>query len=179
MNLVLPIIRLTSPYESGDFFFTEKKKNIIMDGYFTKLVYSNASFATNGIYVFISFTHRKLYDGHLATHFRETSTEEAVGHKYYIHFDPYTLDNRQYTERMFDLEDRILSLYTPSNPSKKKVFSLKTQLLNGILKIHYDTTTPEHLSQDVRSTYHLKISGVWETAVSYGITYKFTDVGTG
>jgi len=147
-----------------------------MDGYFTKLVYSNAWFATNGIYVFISFTHRKLYDGQRAM---DTSTEEAGGYKYYIQFDPYTLDNRQYTERMFDLEERILSLYVPNNPSKKKAFSLKTQLLNGILKIHYDATTPENLSQDVRSTYHLKISGVWETAVSYGITYKFTDVGTG
>ena len=145
-----------------------------MDGYFTKLVFSNSRFATNGVYVYVSITHRKLHDGPRLV---DSSPEEA-GHKYYIQFDPYTLDNRQYTERMFELEDRILSLYTPSNPTKKKVFSLKTQLLNGILKIHYDTVAADTLSNDIRSTYHLKISGVWETAISYGITYKFTDIGT-
>ena len=141
-----------------------------MDGYFTKVAFSNAWFAINGLYVSVSITHRKIHD----TPRVETPTEEG-GYKYYIQFDPYTLDNREYTERMFELEDRILSLYIPSNAAKKRVFSLKTQLLNGILKIHNDTSTPEHLSQEIRSTYHLKISGVWETAVSYGITYKFTD----
>jgi len=180
MNLVLDIRDLVSPDNSGEyhtFYLTEKKKNIIMDGYFTKLVYSNSRFAMNGVYVGVSITHRKWYDAPRSERYPDIATED-IGHKYYIQFDPYTLDNRQQTERIFDLEERVLDMYVPSNSSKKKVYSLKIQVLNRILKIHTESNGgggSGSVTRDVQSQYHLKISGVWETAFSYGITYKFTD----
>ena len=148
-----------------------------MDGCFTKLVYSNSRFAMNGVYVSVFITNRKIFDNPRIDRYTDTSGEEG-GHKYYIQFDPYTLDNRQYTESMFELEEQILAMYIPSNSSKKKVYSLKVQIVNGVLKIHNETdggTQPTRDIRDVQTQYCLKISGVWETSFSYGITYKFID----
>lgn len=148
-----------------------------MDGVFSKIVYSTEYFALNGIYVSVPITQKKLYES-----FRQDvkltqdiDEYDHMGYKHYIHFDPYTLDNRRSTEMICRLEETILNMYSPTSP-KKQMYSLKTQLLNGVIKIHTDTSSANHVSThtDV-SQYILKISGVWETGYSYGITYKFTE----
>ena len=53
------------------------------------------------------------------------------------------------------------------NINKEKTFSLQNQLMNEYIKI-YNVLNDKNISK-----LHLKISGIWETNTSYGITYKF------
>ena len=145
-----------------------------MDGFFSKIVYSTEYFALNGIYVSVPIIQRKSYDTfrHDVKPNQDTDEYDHMGYKHYIQFDPYTLDNRHSTEMICRLEETILNMYSPTAP-KKQMYSLKTQLLNGVIKIHADT--PTDTLRVVPPQYILKISGVWETSYSYGITYKFTE----
>jgi hypothetical protein len=50
MNLCVPLTEVLPQ----NIYFTEKRKNIIIDGVFTKIVYSNACVSLNGLYVYIN-----------------------------------------------------------------------------------------------------------------------------
>jgi hypothetical protein len=98
--------------------------------------------------------------------------------KYYIYFDPYTLSNRTITESIIQLEETILQMYGVVCPNKTPVHTLKNQLHNGVFKIHQVLSTNMPAIDGCifmqQNTYILKISGVWENAHNYGITYKCT-----
>ena len=51
MNIVYDI----NDYSKDKFFFLETKRNTIMDGYFTKILYSNEYLTTIGIYLTVEF----------------------------------------------------------------------------------------------------------------------------
>jgi len=191
MNLILPISYFQengapngAPRESACPFFMEKRKNLIMDGHFTKLVFSNHLFTMTGLYVYFDlFTHALPPLPLTAKPPTDRNTFfPSVGYKQYIHFDPYTLDNRQTTESICELERWILSCYGAHLATKTPAYSLSTQLYGGVLKIHAEdsgcggyaaSVAPVDHESRTFSRYFLKISGVWETAYQYGITYKF------
>jgi|LauGreSuBDMM15SN_2_FD.fasta_scaffold06154_4 hypothetical protein len=130
-----------------------------MDGFFTKLVFSTDYFSIIGVCLTFYIT-RKPEVASLTNHV----------YRHFVHLDPYTLENRKYAECACEMEEYILSMYAPLAPGKTPVYSLKTQLNTGVIKIHAeDSETTTHSF----SKYILKISGVWETAYAYGITYKF------
>lgn len=212
MNLVITLPQIKQLVQHGTstdyfFFFMERKPNIIMDGIFTKLAISTSFFTMNGVFLSVEF-HEKIPSS-LPTRFTPFSYETPKIYpkqdcKYYIYFEPYSIENRYNTECIIQLEEMILQMYSATNISsdnvsqfpgempymkqveprmktrsipdakrkesftKTPVYSLKTQLHGGAFKIHREdyTKTP------ILNRYILKISGVWESTHSYGITYK-------
>jgi hypothetical protein len=202
MNLciTLPKINnfLNNPLENEYFlFFMERKRNIIMDGgYFTKISLSTSFFTMNGIYLNVTISQKTVDDVGSGFDLTKNKYEQSQYNtlnekanilyptsqnttKYYIHFDPFTLNNRTNTESIMKLEETILQMYGFTCVNKKPVYSLKTQLHNGMFKIHQllttDTTTThnDHIYTS-QNKFILKISGVWENTHNYGITYKCT-----
>ena len=225
-------------------FFTEKKKNIIIDGIFTKILYSTAYFTMAGLYIHFQLCSKFSTDG-LSPHDNKSSKDNAT-HKTYIQFNSSTESNKFQIESICEIETKILQLYSQTqliHQTKNPVYGLKTQLYSGSIRSHSEyinsgadeedynihqkptalldgsrkterdsyhvsgvrplerricvggrgidcvlTTgkgasgwrleTPSRLtSEDLYSqvnvlTKYIKISGVWETGLSYGITYK-------
>ena len=113
-------------------FFSDKKKNIIMDGVFSKILYSNQYFTMNGIYVL----YRPL--------FCESSTEKTTP-KYIeslCDIEKYILDiyaNTILTLNDIPYEDGSSSLNIPRTPTsaspsvftKSPIYVFKNQLCGG------------------------------------------------
>jgi hypothetical protein len=171
MNLVITLSQIKHLAQTGSsseyfFFFMERKPNIIMDGFFTKISVSTSFFTMNGL--FLTFGIREKHTDDVYTNDTVSSLQNGYDNKYYIYFDPYTIENRYTTECVIQLEEIILKMYGSTIPSKTPVYSLKTQLQGGTFKIHREQ------SNEMQGKYILKISGVWESAHSYGVTYKCT-----
>ena len=119
------------------------KNQIFNDSTFIRLVYSNNVITTNGI--------------HLRLDIKGITTERKFN-KTNVVFNIY--NNRELIESVQQIEEHILSSADVKN--KSPVYSLREMLAIGRINIH-----------DFSDTIILKISGIWETEHSYGVTYKF------
>lgn len=189
MYLILPNI----PVSNQHIQFTDKKKNMIIDGQFSKIVYSATHFVSNGI-----FLHCRVLvkppglDGRirLPEHMHQDFSLKAFTdilnrwdnrtgdnipplypYKSVYKFDPNLEDNRETVVMLCMMEEQILEYYKNMwNVQKTNVYNLKSSLLNGNIKIHdeMDASAYRHPNE-----YILKISGVWETNMNVGLTFKF------
>ena len=130
--------------------FLEPKKNVIMNGFFTKINFLNELLTMNGIYIYIPIKHYT-FDSH--------DTKD------YIKFN--FKDNN--LSDFFIFESNILDYYNEChNCTKTKKLLLTTQLQNGYMKYYKNNVNLN--TSDVFFT--LKISGVWESDIHIGLTYK-------
>jgi len=150
-------------------YFLDKKKNIIMDGVFTKIVYSNNCMSMNGLY--IDFPIKNIMTN-------------RVHSKNILQLD--TISNKSLFQKLLDIEKELLSYYiqyfSPSqsefltnekhNHIQKKniVYTLKNQLQSGSIKYYkeYDCSSKP-------SSLYIKISGIWENQNDIGITFKIIE----
>lgn len=139
----------------GNVLFSDTKRNIIMDGYFTKLLYSNEWFLMNGIYISFQLDHFSI---------------EWLMNKYIMRF--YT-NNEKNTAIIYEIskfEYRLLEYYKQMRQcNKKNSCILAKQMQNGYIKVYKD------IAKMSPSRFYLKISGIWETADELGITYKIVE----
>jgi hypothetical protein len=178
MNLVINIDDFNLQYIS----FLDLKKNNIIEGNFSKIIYSDSNVSCNGIFL----------------HFK------MILHNNYLHNEPaykmYFVDfnslNINISKQLLEIEDKIIKCYKETYKIQKTSFySLKNQLIGGVLKVHNSPgiltipeiikpTTPLHyipsLSMkkllQMQKSYLLKISGIWENKTSVGITYKIIEI---
>jgi len=171
MNLI------TLPHDNIDtknVFFLETKKNMIIDGIFTKMIYTHSFYTMNGLYFHLpdgiqSDSSNKLEE-------RPFLNGCGLGNSFmniYIDFKKKT--HTCWCACIENVEREILHDYSifkrngidqfDSQPN----FLLQKQLKHGFFK-----TYKEHfLSTDTtKCSYILKMAGVWETQTEYGITYK-------
>lgn len=165
-------------------FFQEKKNNIIIDGTFTKIVYSTNLFSTNGIYLFLPFIYTPILKRN--TVFRNESKRK----KQYIDLDTTQPTNYYIIQCISDFEDSLLKYYKKTFQTDKSCsYTLRNQLTTGTINISLpdqevafnDTVNfgsfnslmmnDDEIVSDTK--YILKISGIWENNHSIGITYKF------
>jgi hypothetical protein len=170
-------------------FFQEKKNNIIIDGTFTKIVYSTNWFSTNGIYLYIPFIYASTQKR--SSVFRpETPLAKKKNNKQYIDLDTTQPINYNIIQSISDFEDIILKYYKKTfQIEKSSSYTLRNQLTTGTINISVTeqepvNSEPAHFGafnslivsdeEPVSETkYILKISGIWENNHSIGITYKF------
>lgn len=147
MNL---IINLNQYNEDYIFFHDPIKNNIINNGCFIRIIYSIPILSLNGICLLV--------------HIINTSID-----KYYKKFI-YSFDTRLHKDlidKIKHIEEGIL--FKCMIKHKTPQFKIYEQLKCGKIKINSDT-------MNVTNTmFFLKISGIWETEMEYGLTYKFTD----
>ena len=142
-------------------YFLEQKRNIIMDGYFTKLIYSNEHFTMNGIYLHFSMKDLKI---------------DNIMNKQCVHFHPYHPKNLEFIQTLSMLELHILELYKKTHKCNKRISNnLAKQLYSGIVKItpdYYAAPNAQVAKDAASSDYIIKISGVWENSEDVGVTFK-------
>jgi hypothetical protein len=183
--------------DTRNIYFMEKKKNVIVDGDFIKILYSTPEFEMHGLYVFAEFETAKQMHSVLSIRDMENHSYYLLGgrqnatlpQKKYIVFNPSTIENASVIQLLCQIESSIIDRYIQKNcPGKIASYILKTQLMNGIIKYHSENATPcPYSSPGITSKYKmsmsiakdkiiLKISGVWETTTHVGITMKFISV---
>ncbi len=145
MNLVKTI----EQYENKYIFFCEPiKNNIMTEGNFIRILYSTPSVLLNGIYLFFTihdFTCEKYYN------------------KYRCNFNVNT--HKELISNLKAIEESILDkINIQSKIPQMKIYE---QLANGNIKVFNE------ISNKSTGSFILKISGVWETQMNYGLTYKF------
>ena len=133
--------------------FTDAKCNNLLDGEFTKILYSNENITLNGLYIDFPIVIRN-----------HTNQDKDVSRLMY-----FTLDhphNIHMMHRLAILEKSLLDLYSEDRQIQKKVqCSLKQQLTTGSVRVYRETAKYDN-------KYAIKISGIWETQYKIGITYK-------
>jgi hypothetical protein len=130
--------------------FLEPKKNMIMDGSFTKINYLDQYFTMNSIFITVPLTIKAIDNN--------------------IKFDPYLSTNYPIVQGLVNIESLLLQLYTNTKQQHFKHNTLLAkQLFNGNMKINKDDTRNVN---SAKKTYIIKISGIWESDNEIGITYK-------
>lgn len=148
MNIVK---RLDQFDENYVYFCDPIKNNIMNDGNFIRILYSNNFVVFNGIYLLIN-----LVDVNV----------EKYYNKFKCSFNP--MSNKEPIDRIYQIEDSILKKI--NIPNKTVQYKINEQLRSGIIKLYNDFPVKPNAS------FILKISGLWETNFNYGLTYKFIKI---
>ena len=156
MNISIDLQKITLP----NVYFLDKKTNIIMDGNFTKIIYSNDWFTMNGLYVLFPI---------------ESHSVDKISNKVILKFNPYNANNSIIIQEFSKLELRILEYYKNIYRCKTKISGfLSRQLYTGSMKLYKDYGSCDIKKNNIQ--YIIKISGVWETYEEIGLTYKLIEV---
>ena len=143
------IIKRFDQYDDNFIFFCEPIKNNIMpEGNFIRILYSTNFFTLNGIYLL--FTLNNIIC-------------EKYFNKYKCIFNVNT--HKDIIESIKNIEENLLKKIDLKNkiPNTKIIEQFK----NGNIKVFSDIINKN------KTTFILKISGIWETQYNYGLTYKF------
>jgi len=178
MNVILNINDLCESEAEGfvlakqNIHFLDKKRNIIMDGEFTKIIFSDELITINGFYILCNMQFH-------------ISSDKNVLNKNILYFQPYHSSNIPLLKIYSELEKQILDYYKECYGSvKTPVYSLHNQLHSGNVRIYKSfNATPETSLPPppppgfsiLPKQYSIKISGIWETDRNIGITYKFLE----
>ena len=76
-------------YDPQCFYYLEAQKNVLMDGLFTKVIYTHSYFTMNGLFFYFPIQHSYI---------------ETLKDKSYIHFDPNVVQNKAIMDILFKLE---------------------------------------------------------------------------
>jgi hypothetical protein len=141
-------------------YFLDKKRNIIMDGNFTKILYSNEFFTMNGLYILFPV---------------DVLSIEQNLNKSILKINPYQINNVTIIQEFSKLEARIIDYYKTLYQCKSKTInSLSRQMYSGAMKLYREFNSNYNKSANIQ--YIVKISGVWETYEEIGLTYKLLEV---
>uniref|UniRef100_A0A6C0IX84 Uncharacterized protein n=1 Tax=viral metagenome TaxID=1070528 RepID=A0A6C0IX84_9ZZZZ len=156
------IVKTLEQYNSNYVYFLDPIKNNIMnDGSFIRIVYSNNIFMLNGVFLLVNI-------------------DNIITEKYYNKikciFD--VSEYAQLIQKIRCVEEAILNKLIVKNKVKKhKIYE---QLTSGSIRIFSDEEYGKSsISFPVKSNnnkFMLKISGIWETDYEVGLTYKFIKI---
>ena len=143
------IVTTLDQYDNNFVYFSEPIKNNIMnDGYFLRILYSTPLFILNGIYISININH---------------ITIEKYYNKFKCSFDTHLY--KDLIEQLYIVEDNIIKKINIKG--KIPQYKIHDQLKNGHIKIFSENIDKNN------NLFLLKIAGIWETDMFYGLTYKF------
>jgi hypothetical protein len=146
------IVKSLDQYDENSVHFSESiKNNVMVDGQFIRILYSTPGFSLNGIYLYFNM--------------RDVFVEKYFN-KYKCSFD--IANHRAICEKLCEIEYNILNMV---NIKKIPQYKIQEQVSSGHIKIFYPVQV-KHSNMG----FMLKISGIWETATHYGITYKFSKI---
>jgi hypothetical protein len=172
--------------------FLDTKKNIIIEGNFTKIIYTESFITINGIYIYFPVIINNVFNtSNSSSHLNQL---EKNSYRNYISFLPST--NQPLINHIKEIENKIIDYFRQEfRCNKKTLNALYNQLMSGKIKLYkeggeYSNGTcnisrNSSFSQESNSIGNfftpslkiiLKISGVWETSSEIGITYKFLEM---
>jgi len=141
---MMNILDINSIFLNNIYFNKSVKNNILNNGYFTKINYSDGIIVMLGLYIKIIF-------------------QELQYEHYYnkIKCNFSLIKNNDLITQIRDLEINIINKFTIS---KIPQYTLYDQLKNGNIKIFN--------LKNLNNMFLLRISGIWENDTHYGLTYK-------
>jgi hypothetical protein len=146
------IVKNIDQYNSDFVYFCEAIKNNIMnDGKFIRILYSNKYFILNGIYLLVTLKDISCF---------------LYYNKYKCTFDP--ANHTEIIDKLHIIEKELLQKVNIKY--KTPQFMIYDKIRNGNIKAFCD------VGNNTVCSFILKISGVWETTDSYGLTYKFIKI---
>jgi hypothetical protein len=146
------IVKRLNQFDIDNVYFCDPiKNNIVTDGTFIRILYSNKLFMLNGIYLLIIF---------------HNLTIEKYYNKFRCNFDINL--HKEIINQLKLIEEDILQ----KNNIKDKlpIYKIYDHIKNGNIKIFSDNI------ETINNGFVLKISGIWETDMNYGVTYKFINI---
>jgi hypothetical protein len=129
------------------------KNNVINDGSFIRIFYSNEIVSFNGIYLLITLNNiicDKYYN------------------KYKYFFNAHFTFHKEIIDKIKTIEENILKKIEIKN--KVVQYKIFEQFENGNIRLFNE------IENNSSCSFILKISGIWENPVYYGLTYKFIKV---
>lgn len=145
--------------KSENVYFLDIKKNMLMEGIFTKMIYINEWFTMNGLYIHLPIEIQSIYM--LNNYHKKTIYFSISQHSYILH-------------QIDILEQMILDQYTPMDKNKQKIHLIGQSFKLGYFRIYREQNDN---SPDIKNKngFILKISGIWENVKGYGLSYKIMD----
>jgi hypothetical protein len=148
------LVKKINQYNDNFVFFCDPIKNNIMnEGNFIRILYSTNNVTLNGIYLLINL---------------KDVTCERYYNKYKCIFN--TNVHKDLIEEIKLIEENIIQKFKDTSSIKYPEFKIYEQFKNGFIKIF------KEIQNKTNHTFILKISGIWETNSSFGLTYKFMKV---
>lgn len=142
------LVKTIEQYDDNNLFFCEPIKNNIMnDGSFIRILYSNNVMVLNGIFLLVNLNN---------------TTCEKYYNKFKCLFN--ILTHKELIENLRLIEENILKKYKTNKIPLHKIYE---QIKYGYIKVFSE------IENKLNSQFILKISGIWETQNNYGLTYKF------
>lgn len=178
MELSVPINNINTQ----NVFFVEKKKNIIVDGEFVKILYSTDIFEMNGLYIFVEW--QTIKDLAYNQHFTQITNRSAA--KRTITINPTSIANITCIERLCRIEHEIIERYIANYcPTKTASYILKTQLLSGTIKYHSDNkftfeekSSPINYRTQFSNTASHKVTGISSQAELFKSNNAYTGINS-
>ena len=116
--LILPLNEITEE----NVYFLDSKKNILMDGTFTKIIFMNEWFTMNGIYISFPIYVQKI------------DINPIIGQKHTITFSVHA--HLDLIEKIEALEKAILSRYDTNETTKIATYNINYSLRMGVFKLY-------------------------------------------
>lgn len=149
-------------FNINNIYYLDAIKNTVIDNSnFIRILYSNEFFLLNGIYIIFKFKNLQ---------------KICQNNKIKTCFDTNNSHNLNNINFIKKLEQDLLKNCIIKN--KKPFTKLKDQIIQGSLKntnCIYVENKNEILNK-IEESYILKISGIWESELEYGLTYKILDI---
>jgi hypothetical protein len=178
MNLLCDI----STFQKNNVFFLEMKKNMVIDGFFTKIIYTDSMISLNGLYLHCPIEDRTV-DDHGVEPDDATSATESYEvllpdtKRTTIYFSNTNHNNANILKELYRIEHEIIEQYKEYFKIQKiNIYSLRNQLKTNSIKMVIpsdDGRCVNRKQASMNDPFILKISGIWETEMNIGITYKF------
>lgn len=150
MNLVEDI----DEYNINNVYFADSVENTIMNNsLFIRLIYSSKWFIMNGLYIDFDLNNvvfDKMYNRYKCT----------------FNFER----NKDVCSKLIKYENEILEKINIRN--KTRDLSIAKSLYSENIKVYYDDNINININNTNRVKFIIKLSGIWETSKSYGITFK-------
>ena len=148
------IIKTIDQCSMNSIYFCEPiKNNVIVNGSFTRILYSSDIFTMNGVYLMVPLN---------------DVTFEKYYQKYKCVFNSH--NNMKTTSKICEMEFNLLQKAGGIIKNKTPQYKIQEQFKNSHIKI-VSVNVP---ITSATTTFLLKISGIWETETQYGVTYKFS-----
>jgi hypothetical protein len=143
------IVKTLDQYNEDCVYFCDPIKNNIMnEGIFIRILYSTPFFVLNGIYISINMIH---------------ITIEKYYNKFKCCFDVNLY--KDLIEKLYVIEKNIIDKINIQG--KIPQYKIYDQYKTGNIRIFSENIEKQS------NTFVLKIAGIWETDMNYGLTYKF------
>jgi len=163
-----------SEVSQENIYLMDSKKNILMDGTFSKMIYVHSFFSMNGVYIHIPIKIHKIENYSFSNKslplvkpplVPSSSVKQTVF--FYLEKENHS-NVPSYISMLELLEKQILEQYVPLDPNLPKISAISQTLKSGYFRIFRE-------SNKKPGEFVLKISGIWENAKGYGLSYKIVE----